>query len=51
MCAKKTSFMFLWDRKLHVRWDNQDSVTHVNYTTKPDPEIEFHKMEIKLKFL
>lgn len=51
MYAKNPSFLFLWDRKLHVRWDNQVSMTNVGYTKKPDPRIKFHKMEIKLKFL
>lgn len=37
----KTSFLFPWDRKLHVRWNNQVSMTHVSYTTKPDPIIKF----------
>lgn len=48
---KNPSFLFLWDRKLHVRWNNQVSMTHVSYTAKPDPIMQFHKMEIKLKFL
>lgn len=51
MCAKNPSLLFPWDRTLHVGWDNQVSVTHVSYTTKPDPIAKFHKMEIKLKFL
>lgn len=37
----KTSFLFPWDRKLHVRWNNQVSMTRVSYTTKPDPIIKF----------